>query len=138
VLVIEIEPVRAVNMTDAQFQDFQDQMFYLSNEISSLYTIPRGVEDHDGQGGVVKHGPWVAEDCALVLTRWIEAGLIEFRSDGIPLSEAEAAARLTDPHWTDEPDDSDPWIEVVASDHSRQYPAWMSLIPRELFGSTGG
>lgn len=68
--------VPVASMSQPEFVDFAEQLFWAVVEESPLYEVPLGVTDIvDGRRHV--HGPWVVTDCSEALLGWFDAGLLE-------------------------------------------------------------
>ena len=63
-------------MSEEDRADFLAQLRWSALEEAALAEIPLGVTDHV-RGTKIKHGPWLPEDCAEVLMRWLDRGLVE-------------------------------------------------------------
>lgn len=100
-------------MSGADYGDFLAELHAAVQEEASLWEVPVGSIDKLPSGEVV-HGPWLAQDCARVLSQWLEAGMLALyrcNADGTPgdcLSAEEAKAELGNPdrwvrpaRWTD-------------------------------------
>jgi hypothetical protein len=78
-------------MSDIERIDFFSQMEITCSEEAPLWEVPRGSTDLVGYESVV-HGPWFPDDCARVLTRWFDLGLVGlYRPDSDTLIDVERA-----------------------------------------------
>jgi hypothetical protein len=128
-------------MTAEEYQVLVSQMHILVREEVPAWEIQLGSGDHIA-GGHVTHGPWRASDCAEVLNRWAQAGLVGIiREVGWPghdrreLSAREVQEILSTPdQWPSLPiGETGVWWSLVASDRGMAtvHDEWVALAPKQ-------
>jgi hypothetical protein len=99
---VDTPPEPIADMTVEAYEDFVSEMYSAVWEELALYEVPNGGTDGLG-AGEVRHGPWRPADCAAILLRWHEAGLLGLcrytptRENGADLTSAEANELLSAP-----------------------------------------
>ena len=103
-------------MSATEYQDFVFEMRAAVYEELALFEVAHGAIDRL-PGGDVRHGPWLPEDCAGVLSRWHRAGLLGLyrytstRGNGPNLTKTDAIELVAHPErWVQ----SEDWTEVAA------------------------
>ena len=128
--------------------DIENEMYVAVVEQAPLWELPKGSIDLEPTGPVV-HGPWAAQDCAAVIERWVERGLVELylpilpaqsdvlpadwqprgegRDYGLVLARADALALLRDPsRWTVETADGQASLSTTDLGESLELADWFA------------
>ena len=134
---METPPSRVEDMTVEAYEDFVSEMHAAVREEAPLYEIPLGATDLLSTGEV-RHGPWRPMDCARILLRWHEAGLLGLyrytptRATGADLTTTEAREILSEHEaWVMFAD----WTRVVAlfltdKGAATEYAEWQRIASR--------
>jgi hypothetical protein len=61
--------------SEERIEDFHSEMWLAVHEGAFLFELPGGSVDHTADG-IVKHGPWPAEDCSQAMLTWFDHGWI--------------------------------------------------------------
>jgi hypothetical protein len=69
------EPIDGSCMSEEQRVDFLNQLQLFAFEEAPLSEIPSGSTDLV-RSGRIEHRPWLLQDCAAVLVRWFDQGLV--------------------------------------------------------------
>ena len=132
-------------MTADEYRDLISQMHIAVREEAPVWEIELGGVDHVA-GGRVTHGPWRRRDCAEVLCRWAQAGLVGIiREEGWPpghnrreLPSSKVQEILSDPdEWPSLPvRETGIWWWLVATDRgmATDHDEWVALVPQQRQG----
>ena len=111
-------------MTASEHEDFVRQLFQLVHEEAPAWEIEHGSIDRTAAGHEV-HGPWQRTDCAAVLVRWAQGGLLGIMShEGWPGRNTRKLPASQVDQILSAPDD---WPKIPLSDEA----VWWSLHPTD-------
>jgi len=103
-------------MSPEAYDDFVSELYWAVYEELALYEVTHGAIDRLSTGDV-RHGPWLATDCAEILMRWLRGELLGLyrytptRDNGPNLTATEAVDALS---ATDRWVMSEDWTQVAA------------------------
>lgn len=126
------------DMSHEEHHRFAFELYEAVRSEDCLHTVPLGASDIFGPnpGDEIRYGPWRPTDCARVLRRWHDEGLLHLFGypDGVParLSPSDAEALLAHPdRWrrSAEPNDT---IHLGTTDAGVAAPEadWLALAAR--------
>ncbi len=116
-------------MTETEYRRFVNMMLWLvRDEAEPLRDL--GCASIENQGGKeIAWGPWSRHDCAELLLRWFEAGLLEVHRFNAQLSDDEARELLVDVDaWAASAGKAEPFIASSKEGATRPDPFWFALV----------
>ncbi len=122
-------PIPIDQMTEAEYRRFVNMMIWLVKDEAEPLAEMGSISTEIKAGREISWGPWLRHDCAGLLLRWLEAGLVEVhRVDG-PIPAASAHELLSDPDgWATVASPSDPFIAASEEGATRPDPFWFGLV----------
>ncbi len=120
-------PIREMN--EAEYRRFVNHMLWLViDEAEPLRDLGSHMLEQD-MTTETTWGPWPPEDCARLLLRWFDAGLVSLHNEETAFPEGEARGFLATPtRWRAEGGAFEPYI--AATDRGAQTPdaEWFALV----------
>lgn len=116
-------------MDEGEYRRFVNHMLWLvMDEAEPLRDLGNHMLEHVG-GTTMGWGPWPPQDCAELLVRWFDSGLVTLYSVQGPFPESEARALLAVPsRWHAEAGPFEPYIGATAKGVSTTDAEWFSIV----------